>query len=81
LRPVQVAGRELRQQLDQRRAVLGREAADVNSGDLALQRRHVAGMGVPEARDADPREQVDVAVAVHIVQHGAFAAIDRELAE
>src|SRR5256886_16738496 len=48
LRPVQVAGRELRQQLDQRRAVPGREAADVNSGDLALQRRHVAGQGATE---------------------------------
>src|SRR6266550_2111301 len=75
------ARRELGEQLDERRAVLGREAAHVNPGELALQRRHVPGVGVPETRDADSREQVDVAVAVHVVQHGPFAAIDGQLAE
>src|SRR2546422_4044507 len=48
---------------------------------LALQRRHVFGVRVPQARHADPREQVDVAVPVDVVQHGPFAAVDRELAE
>src|SRR5436309_4064214 len=81
LRPVQVSGRELREQLDERRTVLGGEAADVNPRDLTLQRRHVAGMRVPETRHPNAREKVDVAVAVHVVQDGALAALDRELAE
>ena len=78
LRAVQIAGRELGEQFDERRPVLRREAADVDAGDLALQRRHVLGVRVPHA---DPREQVDVAVPVDVVQHGPFAAVDRELAE
>src|SRR3989454_8385431 len=42
-RAVQIAGRELGEQFDERRPVLRREAADVDAGDLALQRRHVLG--------------------------------------
>src|SRR2546426_35055 len=60
---------------------LGGEAADVNPRDLALQRRHVPGMRVSETRHPHAREEVDVAVAVHVVQDGALAALDRELAE
>src|SRR2546426_1566589 len=61
-RAVQIAGRELGEQFDERRPVLRCEAADVDAGDLALQRRHVLGVRVPQARHADPREQVDVTV-------------------
>ena len=81
LAAVQVARSELREQLHQRRAVLRREAPDVNAGDLPLQPGHVLGMGIAEARDTDAGEQVDVAIAIGVVEDGALAAVDAESAE
>src|SRR5437016_7177712 len=60
---------------------LGREAPDMDSGDLPLHRGDVLGMGVAQARHPDAGEEIDVAVAVHVVQDGALAAVDRQLAE
>ncbi len=38
-------------------------------------------MRVAEARDADPGEQIDVAIAVHVPQDGPLAAVHAQLAE
>jgi hypothetical protein len=81
LRAIQVARRELGEQFDERRAMLRGEAADVHSRDLPLHRRDVLGVGVPDARDPHARQEVHVAVAVDVVEDGALAALDGELAE
>ena len=81
LGPVEVAGGQIGDQLDQPGPVLGREAADVDPGQLPAHGPDVLRMRVPEAGDADPREQVEVAVAVGVEQHGALAPLDAEPAE
>ena len=81
LRAVQITGRELRDQLDQRGAMLRGEAAHVDALELLCHLCHVARMGVAEAGDADAGEKVDVPVAVDVPQHRAFAAIHEQLAE
>ena len=81
LRAIQVAGGELGDQLHERGAMLRREAPHVNPRDLSLHGRDVLRMGVPDAGDPDSREQIHVAVAVHVVQHRTVPVIDRELAE
>jgi hypothetical protein len=81
LGPVEVAGGEVGDQPDERGAVFRGEAPDVQAGHLPLHGRHVFGMGVPEAGDAHAREQVDVALAVHVVEQGAFAPVHAQAAE
>ena len=78
---VQVAGRDGGDQLDQVRAVLGGEAPHVHALELARHLGDVARVRVAEARDADPGEQVYVAVAVHVPEHGALAPVHAQLAE
>ncbi len=81
LRAIEIARCDVRDQLDESCAVLGGEAADVDPGDLALDGGDVFRVGVSEAGDADTREEIDVAAAIEIVEHDAFAAIDAEPAE
>src|SRR5207244_4749051 len=78
---VEVAGGELREQLDEGRAVLRREAPHVDAGELAPHRLHVLGVRVTEARHADAGEQVDVAVSVGVIQDRTFPALNAQLAE
>ena len=81
LRPVQVAGREPRDQFDQRGTMLRREAPHVHALELLRHFGDIARMGVAEARDTDAGKQIDVAIAVHVPQHGALAAVHTQFAE
>ena len=78
---IQITGRESRDQLDERGAVLGREAAHVHALELFRHLGDVARMRVAQARDTDAGQQVDVAVAVDVPENGTLAAIHAQLAE
>ena len=62
-------------------AMDGGEAPDVEPGHLVLQRLHIAGMGVPQARDAHTGQQVDVAVPVGVPEHRPLAPVEGDAAE
>src|SRR6185295_16258618 len=81
LRPVQVAGRQLGDQLDERSAMLRCEAPHVHPRKLPRHLGDIARMRVAEARDTDTGEEIDVGIAVYIPQHRALAVIHAELAE
>ena len=81
LSAVDVAGSEIGQHLDEHRAILGGEAADVNLRDLLLHGGDVLRMRVAEAGHADSGHEVDESVAVDIEEQRAFAMIDADLAE
>jgi hypothetical protein len=61
--------------------MLRREASHVHPLELARHLGDVPRVRVAEARDADARQQIYVAIAVEIPEHGAFAAVHAELAE
>jgi hypothetical protein len=67
LRPIEIARRKARKQPDECRAMLGREAAHVHALELSRHLRHIPGVRVPQARDADAGQQIHVAIAVHLV--------------
>ena len=66
LRAVEVARRQTRDQLHQRGAMLRREASHVHPLQLARHLGDVPWVRIAEARDADARQQIYVAIAVEI---------------
>ena len=81
LRAIEISGREPRDQLDERGAMLRCEAADVHPLQLLRHFGDIAGVRVAEACDAHAGQQVDVAVAIHVPENRALAAIHAQLAE
>jgi len=78
---VDIAWSEISEHLDQRRAILGGEASDVNLRDLLLQCGDVLRMRVAEAGHTYPSHEIDEAVSVDIEQQGAFTTVDADLTE
>src|SRR5262249_9622501 len=60
---------------------LGREAPYRDAPQLRLDRGDVAWMRVPEARDRDPGEEIEVGVAIEIRDRRALAGVERQLGE
>src|SRR6185437_11880922 len=81
LRAIDIARGQLGEHAHECGAILGREATDVNSRDLLLERGHVARVGVAQARHTDAGHEIDVVVAVYVVEQRTFASIDANLAE
>src|SRR5262245_2732720 len=65
-------------QVEELRARLGREAAERQPLDLALERFDVVGMTVAHAADGDAGDEVDVLVAVLVDQRAVDTARHRE---
>jgi hypothetical protein len=65
-------------QVEELRARLGREAAERQPLDLALERFDVVGMTMTHAADGDAGDEVDVLVAVLVDQRAVDAARHRE---
>ena len=70
--------RERRQQVEEARPRLGREAPEGQPLGLALQRLDVMRVAVADAADADARDEVDVLVAVLVDQRAALPSRHRQ---
>ena len=81
LRAIEIPGREARDQLDERGAMLRREAADVHALQLLRHLGDIAGMRIPQACHAHAGQEVDVAVAIQVPENRALASIHAQLAE
>ena len=71
-------GRDRGQELEEPRARLGGEAPEGQALHLTLERLDVVRMAVADAADGDPRDEVDVLVAVLVDQRAARAAGHRQ---
>src|SRR5262249_47040478 len=60
------------------RPCLGREAPERQTFDLTLQGFDVVRMAVSDAADADAGDEVDVLLAILVVEHGTRAARHRD---
>src|SRR5437867_2575942 len=78
LRSAKVPGRDLREELHQGGPVLGREASHMNPRQLPPERLYVARMRIPQAGHADAGQQVDVAIAVDVVEQCPLTPVDAE---
>ena len=74
-------GRDFAQQLERRRALLGREGADHQPRRLIRQRLRQSGMRMAKACDRDAGEKIDVDVAVGVGERRAFAVIEGDTGE
>ena len=74
LDPRESLWRERGQQIEESRARLRREATERQALHLSLQRLDVVRVAVTDAADADTGDEIDVRLAVLVVQHGSGAA-------
>src|SRR5262245_27690206 len=70
--------RERGQAIQESRARLGGEAPERQTFDLTLQGLDVVRMAVSDAPDADAGDEVDVLLAILVVEHGSRAARHRD---
>src|SRR5438105_10091397 len=75
---VHALGSDPRDLVDQLGARRAGERSDGHLVELLVQRFGVGGMAMAEAVDADPADEVDVAVAVDVFDHRSLRALDRD---
>src|SRR5207253_5410280 len=73
---VDALGRDLRDLVDQVRARRAGERSDGHLVELLVESLRPRGVAMAEAVHADPADQVDISVAVDVLDHRALRAFD-----